>query len=333
MHRRIFFGLYHRVGGVIHSGSCQFRPQTSQSQVFAFPNSAQRFTDVCTLDSEINEDGYTNGSRFPLPEFTTDEVLKRCAWSRGSASSVSAPQFDPSWQCDRAELRAWISTGNQESSLSREFGESPDPEKRESDEEGSRTVGGVGLQEREKGGVGLLKIKRRKKPYTLRVESIGSEAEGGLLGCGSEEDWGNVPKKAVKKNVILKMCKIVRASTASKLSACGEANVRVLLALGANEQQVVTVFRQHPKLQSEVVAPFLLRSARLFHDFAIGAHMLLKVIVKLCRTGNRTNMLIRSTTNGHKQVLAFFRDHIGVKDLAKVVTKQPTLLSYSIQAL
>ena len=107
--------------------------------------------------------------------------------------------------------------------------------------------------------------------------AIGSETGEG--GCDYTEDWGEVPKQIVTKDDYKNMCKALKRDLGClELSQWGEHNLKLLLALGANEKQMLTLWRKHPRLQTNSCASTLLQSARFFRDFGMKTRVLMEVI-------------------------------------------------------
>ena len=141
-------------------------------------------------------------------------------------------------------------------------------------------------------------------------------AEIGRGACDYSEDWGGVPKHTVRKSDYVKMCKALKENSLGifKLSQWGEANLRLLLALGANEKQVLVIWRKHPQLQIDTCAVTLLESARLFRDFSMDTRVLMQVLSAFNQL-SRYNVFLWSAPDKARKILSYFQNELGVKEM------------------
>lgn len=144
------------------------------------------------------------------------------------------------------------------------------------------------------------------------------------------------PEAAVSHKTVSKLCnaskKSARVAEVSVQTSFGEENLKLLIALGANEEQRALIRKRHPEFGGLPSPPFLMESVQLFQEFGMDSQVLMRVIAKFNKA-RRYNIFINAPPHKPKLVLTFLRDKIGVQNLGKVVVSSHTMLGLSLETL
>ena len=122
-----------------------------------------------------------------------------------------------------------------------------------------------------------------------------------------------------------------KSARVSKLTSYGEANLKLFLVLGANEEKLPLLLKRQPESGEPQTPHFLMEYVRLFREYGMDSQVLMRVIKNINKF-RRRNMILHIPPHKPKQILKFLRDKIGVKNLEKLVTSTSILL-FSLEVL
>lgn len=163
-----------------------------------------------------------------------------------------------------------------------------------------------------------------------------SPAFGADLGLELEVDCievgGDGPELAVTKTKKSKLVNVSQKGAEASLPSLTEDNSKLLLSLGANEEQMTLILKRYPEYSELPFSPSLMESVRLFEEFEMNSKVLLRVIERLNKV-RRQNIFLHTAPHKPKQILTYLRDKIGVKNMGKVVKRSPTLLYFNLETL